>query len=129
MAKSAPNLSSRGNHGTKKPDPWGTRSQFEPTNDVVKLLTDIGRRTGRLEKGGQPDLEATASWFIQQWQKGGLTKLMLDSIKETTLEDVNASSTAPDATPNHLISFSKARRMALVERKNEKRKVKRQQGL
>ncbi|KAK5128037.1 hypothetical protein LTR85_005154 [Meristemomyces frigidus] len=57
-----------------------------PTNDVMPLLEAIARKTGRLQKGGQPDLEGTAMWMVQRWRNGHLGRFMLDEVDEQALE-------------------------------------------
>ncbi|KAI9706772.1 MAG: Mitochondrial GTPase [Bogoriella megaspora] len=58
----------------------------EPTNDVMQLLEAIARKTGRLQKGGIPDTEASALWMIQRWRGGHLGCFILDEVTEDALE-------------------------------------------
>jgi ribosome biogenesis GTPase A len=58
----------------------------EPTNDVVELLDAVCGKTGRLGKGGVPDLDAAALWIIQRWRQGNLGTFVLDEVKEDGLE-------------------------------------------
>jgi len=46
----------------------------------------MSRKTGRLQKGGIPDLEASALWMIQRWRQGNLGTFVLDEITEHGLE-------------------------------------------
>ncbi|KAL8687980.1 MAG: hypothetical protein Q9218_005997 [Villophora microphyllina] len=57
-----------------------------PTNDVEQLLDSLARKTGRLQKGGSPDLEASALWLIQRWRNGHLGRFLLDEVTYETLE-------------------------------------------
>jgi ribosome biogenesis GTPase A len=57
-----------------------------PTNDIVQLLEAIARKTGRLNKGGLADTEASALWMIQQWRNGLLGRFLLDDVKEESLQ-------------------------------------------
>ena len=57
-----------------------------PTNDITDLLSAVARRTGRLQKGGTPDVDASALWMIQRWRKGLLGRFMLDSVTEIDFE-------------------------------------------
>ena len=57
-----------------------------PTNDIMVLLNAVGRKTGRLKKGGEPHIEASALWFIQQWRQGCLGRFILDDISQDSLE-------------------------------------------
>ena len=75
-----------------------------PTNDVTSFLEAVGFKTGRLQKGGSPDLEASALWIIQRWRGGHLGRFVLDEVNEDTLEGLNKG-TADMGT-----SISQARR-------------------
>ena len=57
-----------------------------PTNDIVHLLDNIARKTGRLGKGGKVDMEATALWMIQRWRVGGFGRFLFDKVAENALE-------------------------------------------
>lgn len=57
-----------------------------PTNDVVEFLSAVAQKTGRLQKGGTPDDNASALWMIQRWRNGLLGHFMLDHITESVLE-------------------------------------------
>lgn len=59
------------------------------TNDVIKFLERLARRTGRLQKGGDrgiPDIEAAALWFIQRWREGSFGKFVLDDVSLASFE-------------------------------------------
>lgn len=68
---------------------WPTiyEQYHEPTNDITALLEAVARRTGRLLKGGIPDVEAAASWLIQRWRDGELGKFVLDEVTNDSLQD------------------------------------------
>lgn len=55
------------------------------TNDVVELLEGVCSKTGRLGKGGTPDLDAAALWVIQRWRQGQLGTFLLDEVEEDGL--------------------------------------------
>jgi ribosome biogenesis GTPase A len=57
-----------------------------PTNDIVELLEAVCRKTGRLGKGGVPDIDAAALWIIQRWRQGHLGTFVLDDVTEDGLE-------------------------------------------
>ena len=57
-----------------------------PTNDVMSFLNAVGMKTGRLQKGGTPDVEASALWMIQRWRNGLLGRFVLDHVTESSLE-------------------------------------------
>ncbi|KAI4170555.1 MAG: hypothetical protein LQ343_004932 [Gyalolechia ehrenbergii] len=67
-------------------DPFVYGAYESPTNDVVQVLDALARNTGRLQKGGTPDLEASALWLIQRWRNGHLGRFVLDEVTPTTLE-------------------------------------------
>jgi len=82
----------------------------QPTNEVNDLLDGTARKTGRLQKGGTPDVEAAAVWLVQRWRTGHLGKFVLDDIDENSLvnkREVEASS---------LGSVSQARKAQSSER-------------
>jgi mitochondrial GTPase 1 len=58
-----------------------------PTNDVEEWLSNAARRIGRLNKGDEPDLVATALWLVQRWRVGSLGKFMLDEVTQHGLRD------------------------------------------
>ena len=57
------------------------REFSDPTNEVSVLLNGIAQKTGRLQKGGIPDLEASSLWIIQRWRNGQLGKFVLDQVE------------------------------------------------
>lgn len=57
-----------------------------PTNDVNVFLEGICQKTGRLGKGGVPDLEAAALWIIQRWRQGNMGNFVLDEVTEDGLK-------------------------------------------
>lgn len=59
---------------------------WRPTNDVIELLEAVCRKTGRLGKGGVPDVEAAALWLVQRWRQGHLGRFVLDDVVEGGLE-------------------------------------------
>lgn len=58
----------------------------EPTNDIGELLEAVSRKTGRLQKGGVPDFEASALWIIQKWRQGYMGTFVLDEVTEDGLQ-------------------------------------------
>jgi mitochondrial GTPase 1 len=58
----------------------------EPTNDIIALLEAVCQKTGRLQKGGIPDLESSALWMIQRWRQGHLGTFILDEVTEDGLQ-------------------------------------------
>lgn len=62
------------------------REYCEPTNDIVELLEGVCRKTGRLGKGGVPDMDAAALWIIQRWRQGNMGTFVLDEVTEDALE-------------------------------------------
>ncbi|KAL5349925.1 hypothetical protein V498_04249 [Pseudogymnoascus sp. VKM F-4517 (FW-2822)] len=68
-----------------KHDPKLYREYCGPTNDVHELLNAVCHKTGRLQKGGVPDIEAAALWLIQRWRQGNLGCFVLDEVEEDGL--------------------------------------------
>ena len=58
----------------------------KPTNDIVEFITSVAKKTGRLEKGGTPNEEATALWLLQKWRTGHFGKFVLDEVTKGSLE-------------------------------------------
>jgi ribosome biogenesis GTPase A len=72
---------------TNKNDPSVYEVYCPPTNDIVELLQAVCQKSGRLQKGGIPDLEAAALWMIQKWRQGNLGTFVLDEITEDGLQN------------------------------------------
>ncbi|KAL9128537.1 MAG: hypothetical protein Q9217_002802 [Psora testacea] len=69
-----------------KYDPNVYAEYAAPTNDIMSYLDAVARKTGRLQKGGRPDVEASALWMIQRWRTGHLDKFVLDEVSEEGVE-------------------------------------------
>ena len=54
---------------------------YGPTNSTTILLTGIARRTGRLLKAGDPDIEGAAAWLIKRWRAGAVGRFVLDELR------------------------------------------------
>ncbi len=59
---------------------------IRPTNDVMDFLAAVAQKTGRLKKGGMPDVEASALWMIQRWRNGHLGRFVLDEVTMSSME-------------------------------------------
>ena len=66
-------------------DPKIYEEYSSPTNDVTGFLNAVAQKTGRLQKGGMPDVEAAALWVIQRWRSGCLGRFLLDEVTESNL--------------------------------------------
>ncbi|KAF5848370.1 hypothetical protein GGP41_005773 [Bipolaris sorokiniana] len=87
-----------------------------PTNEVIELLSEIAKKTGRLGKGGTIDTEATSLWLIQKWRSGNMGRFLLDDVEEKSLE--KAKLDEEGAVP----SFNQARK-AERERRRERNRA------
>lgn len=67
-------------------DPGVYAQYAPPTNDIVEFLEALGRKTGRLQKGGIPDVQASALWMVQRWRNGHLGKFLLDEVTVAKLD-------------------------------------------
>ena len=67
-------------------DPRIYSSYADPTNEVIDFLSAVAYKTGRLQKGGTPDVEASALWMIQRWRNGQLGRFVLDDVTAESLE-------------------------------------------
>lgn len=63
-------------------DPSLYSAYHPPTNDVLSFLNAVAYKTGRLMKGGEPDLEGTAIWIVGRYRAGVLGKFILDPVEE-----------------------------------------------
>lgn len=57
-----------------------------PTNDIIQLLEATSKATGRLKKGGVPELEGTANWLINRYRSGVMGRFILDDVSEKAYE-------------------------------------------
>ena len=73
-----------------KQDPTVYSDYHAPTNEVMELLDAMARKTGRLQKGGTPDLDGVAMWMIQRWRNGYLGRFFLDDLTDDALERYRA---------------------------------------
>lgn len=67
-------------------DPTLYSEYILPTNDITEFLEALAHKTGRLQKGGTPDVEASALWMIQRWRNGHMGKFCLDEVSPAKLE-------------------------------------------
>ena len=65
-----------------------------PTNDITEFLNSVAHKTGRLQKGGIPDIDAAALWIIQRWRQGYFGRLILDDVTLVNFEQERADSLA-----------------------------------
>ncbi|KAF2100939.1 P-loop containing nucleoside triphosphate hydrolase protein [Rhizodiscina lignyota] len=66
-------------------DPTIYNDYSGPTNDIMGMLESVAKKTGRLRKGGDLEIDASAMWMIKRWQRGQLGKFMLDEVTEDGL--------------------------------------------
>lgn len=59
---------------------------IRPTNEVMEFLEAVAQKTGRLKKGGVPDVDASALWTIQRWRNGHLGRFLLDEVTTSSME-------------------------------------------
>lgn len=93
-------------------------SYSPPTNEILPLLDGVARRTGRLGKGAEPDLEGTAVWFVKRWRQGLLGRFCLDDVTEERLEQERIPEQGEEK-----VSWNRALRKER-ERRRDKRKEK-----
>ncbi|KAI1812180.1 P-loop containing nucleoside triphosphate hydrolase protein [Poronia punctata] len=94
-------------------DPAIYKHLSPPTNDIGEFLDNVGRRTGKLMKGGQPSHEEASAWVLQQWRVGRLGRFCLDDISREAL--AARSSNVEMSEPG--LSMSQAKKREKVERK------------
>lgn len=83
-----------------------------PTNEVDTLLSAIARKTGRLQRQGIPDLEASAMWLIQRWRDGHMGKFVLDSVTEENLLNADRSDVMKTSI-SHARSMAREKKRAI----------------
>lgn len=59
----------------------------DPTNEIETLLLAVGRRKGKLKRGGEVDIDAAAKVFIQEFRDGKLGQICLDQIFPEALQE------------------------------------------
>lgn len=97
----------------------GVYSDYHPaTNNVMDLLDAMARKIGRLQKGGDPDLDGTAMWMVQRWRNGLLGRFMLDELSDEALATYAA---AKGAASSSLSQAKKADKEALRARSKVKK--------
>lgn len=96
------------------PDIYG--AYHPPTNDILQLLDATAKATGRLKKGGIPELEGTANWLVNRYRSGVMGRFILDDVSEKAYERWL------EEESNQGESDSAARRRVKAERKEAKMK-------
>ena len=95
---------------------------MHPTNDIMALLDAVARKTGRLQKGGFADFDATALWLIQRWRNGHLGKFVLDDITSGNLDLNRREAQDLDGSMNQARrSHKEIRRLRSVQRHTDNR--------
>ena len=89
-----------------------------PTNDVNEFLSAVARKTGRLQKGGTPEVDASALWIIQRWRNGLLGKFMLDHVTESNLERDSRNSEGLGSSLSHARRADKDKRRQWSKQKH-----------
>ena len=99
-----------------KYDPGLYADYTTPTNDIAAFFTAVAMKTGKLEKGGTPNEEATALWLIQRWRTGHFGKFLLDEVTQTSLErDLQESQVAGGSFNQALKAARNARRQRALQ--------------
>lgn len=99
--------------------PDAYRKYHRPTNDVDVLLEAVARYTGRLRKGGLPDVTATAIWMVQQWRVGCLGQFVLDEVAADSLEKSKLQSDTQPPSTNQLRKAVKRERSLRSSRQTD----------
>lgn len=97
----------------------GLYSQYHsPTNSITELLEAMARQTGRLRKGGIPDLDASAMWMIQRWRNGHLGHFILDDVSDEAFANYRADKNVSGSSISQAV---KADKKATKERAKSKK--------
>lgn len=94
-------------------DPTLYSEYHPPTNEIAQLLNAMARKIGRLQKGGEPDLDGTAMWMIQRWRNGHLGRFLLDEVTEEAFARYR---TGQDSRQSSISQARKADKQAIRER-------------
>lgn len=102
-------------------DPSAYGEYHAPTNDIVPLLESMARITGRLQKGGEPDLDSVALWMVSRWRGGKLGRFMLDHVDEEEVEKYKNGNLEVEMSQSQALKLG---RRAVKEAKAKKRAAK-----
>ena len=84
-----------------------------PVEDVHELLDSVGRRIGKLGRGGVPSHEAAAQHFVTAWRRGKLGLFCLDDLDAASLAAAHeAARQGPPLSMNQARKQEKERRKA-----------------
>lgn len=90
-----------------------------PTNDINVLLSAAAIATGRLNKGGKPDIEGTAVWLVKRWRQGAMGRITLDKVDEMSVNmEIDEARNSMGDGP---VSVTQARKMQKEARKEKSR--------
>lgn len=93
-----------------KRDPEIYAEYSTPTNEVNEFINAAAKKTGRLEKGGAPNEEATALWLIQRWRTGHLGRFVLDEVTLESLDNDARASREMGGSYNQALKAEKSAR-------------------
>ncbi|KAF8242670.1 P-loop containing nucleoside triphosphate hydrolase protein [Wilcoxina mikolae CBS 423.85] len=108
-------------YNVNKVDPGLYSAWSEPTNDVIAWLREVARKTGKLGRGGEEDLEAAAVWMVGRYRKGLMGRFMLDEVREGGLEEWLRGE-------GRVVESMTAARKRIVKERNEARRKKAMEG-
>ncbi|KAL1491197.1 hypothetical protein ABEB36_011833 [Hypothenemus hampei] len=84
--------------------------KVEDWTDSIDFLEKMARRSGRLLKGGEPDISSVAKMVLNDWQRGRLPFFVCPPGYETGIKDEQPDeATATPSTINVVQDFSKIR--------------------
>ena len=63
-----------------------TLYNIEPSNEIDLILSGIGRRKGKLKRGGEVDIDGAARVFIQDYRDGKMGQFCLDDVYPEALQ-------------------------------------------
>lgn len=87
-------------------DPHAYSQYCHPTNSITELLNAVARKIGRLQKGGDIDVEGTALWMIQRWRSGHFGHFDLDVVDDETVDRYKSGSLRGEG-----VSLSQAKKL------------------
>jgi mitochondrial GTPase 1 len=90
-----------------------------PTNDILELLTCMAKATGRLAKGGVPELEGTAMWLLGRYRAGEMGTFILDDVSKDAYENWKKAESEAEPSASALRREAKRERLRISKAKYE----------
>lgn len=94
-----------------------------PTNDIGELLTAMAKATGRLAKGGVPELEGTAMWLLGRYRAGEFGKFILDDVSKDAYEKWKKEESEAEPSQSAMRREAKKERLRISKAKYDAKQL------